>query len=295
MKVKPQKKVAKKVTSAKCPSCPHTINFFSHFQPDSRSNKEIENAVLVSGFFTGANKLFPLHLPELENMSELAFAGNQAAAKFLVQIATHLSFRITMLENQQPQVMREIARKQNVWPIVIDANTGWEKETLARFEKLGLGQDIRDIDPLFRKAGGCDENYPARRWAKAAVRCVNRTRFLQRQLVSRKDSVDKKLGQGTWKRGVEPVWVSETKDLPDYSIQTRPKWADVIRKMIREELPEFHLRTEWKKERSRNTKGEIQCAILDDIISALTTITRREIDQSAENSLPNSSTQPRGC
>jgi hypothetical protein len=301
MKVKPQEKVAKKETSAKCPACPHTINFFSHFQPDSGSNKKFENAVLVWGFFTGANKLFPLHLPALEKMSDLAFAGNQTAAHSLVQIATHLSWRITALEKKQPKLAREIARKQNVWPIVIDTHLGWEKETLTRFEELGLGQDIQHIDIPFRKAGGCDENYPARCWAKTAVHCVNQTRFWQRQLVSRKDSVDKKLGQGTWKRGVEPAWVSETKDLPDYSNQTRPKWADVIRKMIREQLPEFHLRPEWEnqrkscKRRGRDSKGEIQNTVLDDIVSALKTITPEEINQSAENSLPNFSRQIKGC
>jgi hypothetical protein len=294
-KAKPVKQNTAAETFAQCQPCPHTVNFFSHFHPDGVTNEDFENAVLVWGFFTGANILFPLHLPALEKMSELAFAGNQSAASFLVQLATHLSFRIDALEKQQPKVMREIARKQNVWPVLANTQPGWEKGVQTRLTELELGKAIQHIDLPFRKAGGCDENYPARRWAKAAVHCVNQTRIYQRELASRKDSGDKNLGQGTWKRGVEPAWVSETKDLPDYSNQSRPKWADVIRKMIREELPEFHLRIEWKKARSRNTKGEIQNAILDDIIAALKTITPGEINQSAENSLPNFSTQTKGC
>jgi hypothetical protein len=296
MKAKSQKK-AKPVkqnaaeTSATCQSCPRTVIFFSHFQPDGVS-AEIENAFLVGELFTG-EKPFPLYLPALEKAFELAFAGNKAAAKFLVDLATHLSFRIAALEKQQPQVMREIASKLNLWPIFKGTHTCSEKETLARLEELGLGQGIRHLDTPFRKARGCDESLAARRWAKEAVRCINFTRLYQRQLVSHKDSVDKKLGQGTWKRGDEPAWVSETKDLPDYSNQSRPKWADVIRKMIREELPEFHLRTEWAnqrnscKARNRDSKGEIQNTVLDDIISALKTITPGETNQSAENPLPN--------
>ena len=292
-KVKPVKQNPASETFAKCESCPGTINFFCHFQPDG--NKEFQNLALVWGFLTG-NKLFPLSLPVLEKLSDAAFAGHQGAASFLVQLATHLSLRIAALEKQQPKLMREIARKQNLWPIFEDAHPGSEKNTLIRFAELGLGQDLRHIDIPFRKAGGCDESYPARRWAKAAVHCVNFTRLLQIKLISSKGIVDAKLEQGTWKLGVEPAWVSETKVLPDYSNQSRPKWADVIRKMIREELPEFHLRTEWKNQRnscearSRGTKGEIQNTILDVIISALKTITPGEINQSAKISLPNFST-----
>ena len=301
-KAKPVKQNTAAETSAKCQSCPHTINFFCHFDPAEIEKKNFENEILVWAFFTGANKLFPLHLPVLEKLSDDAFAGNQSAAKLLVELATHLSWRISALEKEQPEIVSEIARKINVWPVVANTQHGSNEEMLARLDELGLGKDIPpQIEPRFRKARGCDENHPARRWAKAAMRCVNTTRFWQRQLVSRKDSVDKKLEQGTWKRGIEPAWVSEVKNLPDYSNQSRPKWADAIRMMIREELPEFHLRTEWAnqrnscKARNRGSKGEIQNAILDDIISALKTITPGEINQSAENSLPNFSTQLKGC
>jgi hypothetical protein len=193
----------------------------------------------------GTDKFLPLHLPVLEKLSDDAFAGNQSAAKFLVELTTHLSFRICALEKKQPEIMSEIARKINVWPVATNTQPGSNEEMLARLNGLFLGKDIPpQIEPSFRKARGCDENYPARRWAKAAVRCVNTTRFMQSQLVSRKDSVDKNLEQGTWKRGVEPAWVSKAKDLPDF-LQTpnvRKQWADVIREMIRQELPDFHTR-----------------------------------------------------
>jgi len=257
------------------------------------SSKEFVNAVLVWGFFTGANKLFPLHLPALEKISESAFAGNQSAANFLVQIATNLSWRVTALEKKQPKLMREIARMQNVWPIVGTTQPDWDKDAIARLNKLGLGQAMQHIDILFRKAGGCDANYPARCWAKAAVYCVNFTRIIQQKLAAHGKSTSEKPWQDCWKRGDEPAWVSKTKDLPNFSAKTRPQWAEVIRKMVREELPEFHLRPEWGdqrnscKSRGLDKKGKIQNTILDDIISALKTITPNEISQSAENLPPN--------
>jgi hypothetical protein len=113
---------------------------------------------------------------------------------------------------------------------------------------------------------------------------------MQSQLVSRKDSVDKNLEQGTWKRGVEPAWVSKAKDLPDF-LQTpnvRKQWADVIREMIRQELPDFHTRPEWENQRrsckasnklagKSPSKGDFQNAIFDDIIPALKTIASADI------------------
>jgi ribosomal protein L31E len=294
-------RTAKKEIPAKCPSCPQTVNLFSHFQPDGVTNEGFGNTALAFEFFTETDKLFPLYLPDLEKMSELAFAGKQTSASILVKIATNLSFQIAALNRQQPQVMREIARKTNVWPIVGCTKTVCEMDVQTQLEELELGKDIRHIDISFRKAGGCDANYPARRWAKAAVNCINTTRFFQRRLASEKSSADIKLGRGIWKRGVEPTWVSVAKDLPDFSNQSRPKWAEVIRKMIREELPKFHLRPEWEMQRNtckanaRSAKGptdaEIQCAILDDIISALKTITPNETNQSAENALLNFSTE----
>jgi hypothetical protein len=110
-KSKSVKRTAKKETSAKCQSCPHTIDFFCHFDPDEIAKKNFENEVLVWGFFTGANKLFPLHLPVLEKLSDDAFAGNQPAVKLFVELATHLSWRISMLEKKQPKIISEIAAK----------------------------------------------------------------------------------------------------------------------------------------------------------------------------------------
>jgi hypothetical protein len=75
-----------------------------------------------------------------------------------------------------------------------------------------------------------------------------------------------------------PAWAPKTKELPDFSEETLGHWAPLVREMIRDQIPDFHLRSEWSNQRNsckarrRDTKGEIQNAILDDIASALKTI-----------------------
>ena len=286
---RPVKKVSKKGSSS-----PQTVNFFSRFDPDSAAKTNFENTVLVYGFFTGQNELFPLHPTATERLCELAFSGNSKAAESLVKLATHLSLRIAALEKMQPKIMSEIARHLNVWPVVANTQPALTAATLTRLNELGVAKDIGHIDSHFRKAAGCDDNYPARRWAKTAVSCINETRFFQQQLILREEIVVTTMKNGRWQRGEEPEWVSHTKDLPNFSQGpiAQKKWAELIRQMIRQQLPDFELRDDWSRQRNsckqsgRNKRGEIQNAILDDIISALKTIAPDEMRQSAENFLP---------
>jgi len=70
-------------------------------------------------------------------------------------------------------------------------------------------------------------------------------------------------------------------DLPGFSERSLPRWKPVIRAMIREQMPEFHKHSDWGNQRrtaaasGRDTPGEIQNAILDDICSALGRIAPR--------------------
>jgi hypothetical protein len=57
--------------------------------------------------------------------------------------------------------------------------------------------------------------------------------------------------------------------------QSFDAWKGVVRQLIRESVPNFHLLPDWTTQRmtseanGRATAGEIQNAILDDIVSAL--------------------------
>ncbi|MGD0815919.1 MAG: hypothetical protein ABSA83_20190 [Verrucomicrobiota bacterium] len=272
--------------AATAESCPNhsvvtlTLKPFMRFRPDGDNSENLKDMILALGFFTGKCGFLP---PSLKPLFDIAYSGNRDAAKSLVDITVGAALSVAALEGAHPQMMGKIARKMNLWPIVASTtHPNLARDAQARLTKLGLSQDLHQLDTPFRKAHGADQNYPARRWAKAAVYCVNLTRLLQRQiaLYESKVSVGETLWPGCWKRGIAPQWASEAKDLPDFSNQkdTLAKWAKVIRKMIREQTPDFHLLPEWEYQRNScklneaDTKGEIQNAILDDIVSALRTV-----------------------
>jgi hypothetical protein len=158
---------------------------------------------------------------------------------------------------------------------------GWEKSAQERIAKLELGADLQWFKVRFRKARGTDANLPARLWARAAVRTIEETHFrfqclreLLRQFGSTTALNDYCFKAG-WNPGRDPQWLKDVVRLPPFSDKSLVGWKPLIRKMIREQLPGFHTRPEWVNQRNtaeasgRNTHGEVQNAILDDIMSAL--------------------------
>lgn len=287
MKPKLQRKLSKPVrrsheakVSAKPSPRTYTIKFFAPFRPDGATQEDFLNTVLVFGFFTGRSKLFDMFDPLPEKLCFAASAGNTAAAQILVNWAVGACLMVAALVGRRPQIMREIARKQNLWPVVGSTKPRWETEVLEQLTGLGLGEDIQQIDLRFRKTTGVDVNFASRQWAKAAVECVNATRILQRRLASRQKRDRDSLRQGCWRCAEAPPWALKAKDLPDFSRdkEVLRQWAEVIRELIREQIPDFQLRPEWKNRvrsceaRGRGSKGEVQNAILDNIVSALRTV-----------------------
>jgi hypothetical protein len=149
---------------------------------------------------------------------------------------------------------------------------------------LELGADTTEFKVNFRRARGTDANLPARRWAKAAVRTIEATRlrlfwfsYALRRFASHEVFADFCVEAG-WEFGKRPDWVPEVAEVSAFSKKTLPGWKTAIRKMIREQMPNFHTRPEWTTQRNtaaangRNTPGELQNAILDDIVSALASL-----------------------
>lgn len=278
------------------------LKFFARFRPDGVTYEDLLDTGMVSEFLTGQHNEFPLTIaPQVEKLFDLAITGKNGAddlpatfhksiTKKLVEFVMNACWRLTSLATKQPQMMAEIARKLPTWPVIVSVLPNWEEEARRQVGQLSLGADVKHIVIPFRKAGGPDDNYPSRRWAKQGVYTVNTTRHLQRWLVAKQEKADKDLWDGCWRRADEPSWVAKAKELPDFSVATVPEWTKVIREMIREEMPDFHLRPEWENQRrsctkqandrnSSMTKGEIQNAVLDDIISALKTVTLSESSQ----------------
>jgi hypothetical protein len=171
------------------------------------------------------------------------------------------------------------------WPVLADDEPGWEETAIKRVAALKLGVGLRVFKVRFRQARGADANLPARLWAKAAVRVAEETRLrlfmiaqLHRDFASSGMLADFCVDYG-WELRPKSKWGDTAALLPPLSVAVLPKWKPVVRQMIREEMPNFHESDEWSNQRrtaaenGRDSVGEIRNAVLDDIISALVSLT----------------------
>ena len=217
----------------------------------------------------------------LTTLAEATGAGDAEAAKILAEATIQASVLLGITERRHPELLKPVARKEMMWPVLASEEAGWEKEAVRHITELKLGADRLGINVRFRKARGTDANLPARLWAKAAVRTIEETQFrilsfgqVLRDFGSHQALADFCM-ETNWRIGEQPDWVSEVAKLKAFSKESLPEWKRVIRKIIREQMRDFHTRAEWATqrnsaiERGRDTPGEIQNAILDDICSAL--------------------------
>ena len=214
-------------------------------------------------------------------LNDMAATGDEKAVEALVEAAYLSSLAVIAFEKQQPKMMERIARRQTVWPILTDGKPEWEKLAVERLTRLNLGADMTFYRTRFRQPRGAEVNLPARKWAKAAVRAIEDTRFrflafsgMLNGFESAGRMADFMLENG-WNYGDTPAWVDGVCKLSAFSTESLPAWKRVIRKMIRQQMQNFQERPEWATQRAsaiareRGTPGEIQNAILDDICSAL--------------------------
>jgi len=217
-------------------------------------------------------------------LSDGIYAGDADAANDLAEAAIQGSRLLRAAEALHPDLFSRIAKGKPVWPVLATGETGWEKDAILRLANLGVGDDLVVYKARFRRARGCDENLPARRWAKAAVRTVEETQlrwlglgFIIRDFGSSGAFADFCLKHG-WDFRPNPKWLKKARTLRGFTQASKQQWAATIRDMIREQIPDFHLRDEWKNQRNaakasgRDTKGVIQNRILDDICDALDSI-----------------------
>jgi hypothetical protein len=220
-------------------------------------------------------------LKGFSQLVESAMAGDAEAANDLVHSATAAVEFLTVVERAQPEVFHQIARQKLLWPMMARDEPGWEKIAADRIRGLDLGSGLRCFHAQFRQARGPDSSHPARRWAKAAVRVIETTFWrrislsqLHRDFGSAEAFANFAVEAG-WRFGDNAKWSDLLLGLQPFSRAALADWKKIIRQMIREERPEFHTAPEWSNQRNaakasgRDSRGEIQCAILDDICSAL--------------------------
>ena len=167
------------------------------------------------------------------------------------------------------------------WPVLASDEPGWEKSAVSQVNSLELGKGLACIETRLRPLRGSDVARPARRWARAAVQTIDETRWRLPFFVQMTDKLG---GSGEWADFAvrhnwdtvkSPDWTKAAMALKPLSAETFDSWKAVVREIIREQVADFHLLPEWATQRmtaeanGRGTPGQIQNAILDDIVSAL--------------------------
>ncbi|MDB6032059.1 MAG: hypothetical protein JWM16_2397 [Verrucomicrobiales bacterium] len=217
----------------------------------------------------------------LEHIAKEALAGNQEAFKCLFEITQFTGALFQLASLAKPELAQSLAKWSTTWPLLISKEAHTSETLQKHLAGLQLGSGLVRLAPEFRRARGADENYPSRMWAKNAVQAIYRTRhrFLMfGDITLDMETVTDLLERGGYDIERSPAWVRRISSLDVFSKGELKAWTEIIRDLIREECPDFHLHPHWQNVRrtcslqGRNTKGEIQNAVLDDIINALRTL-----------------------
>jgi len=251
------------------------LDFFSAPPPEPSAGKhlakkkaDIERSERILNSWSEGSR-------HIEILASYANTGNADAIKNLVELGHHAVQSLMIAKMTHPEAVRAISRWEALWPVLVSSTSPCEKSAAKQLEGLELGKDMEFFHVRFERLRGADENYPARQWARTAVRTLEETRWRSLTYQQYRDEFQQLVFGGKAGLAEIPPWAAESCSLNFLSKETAPAWAKVIRDMIRQQLPDFHSRPEWKNQRStaaqgaRNTVGEVQNAILDDIASAL--------------------------
>jgi hypothetical protein len=113
----------------------------------------------------------------MDALREHADAGEEDAIEILADIAKDAIQTLLSVKRTRPETVQKVARRSISWPLLAIIEPDWEDEAVKRIMRLEFGKDLEVFYTPFRAARGTDENYPARKWAKAAVRVLEETRW----------------------------------------------------------------------------------------------------------------------
>lgn len=210
----------------------------------------------------------------------LAFAenGNEVGLRQLVQHAVCATQLVGFKAKQYPDTARIVARGEYCWPLIVFAEDEWLEMAERRTGKLDLGTNVPFPRACFRRSRGTDADYPARCWAKAAVRTLEDAKWRVVTFFMREKEIKAVVAAKGWEIAPIPLWAYEACSLSRFTEKSCPAWAIVIRRMIRSEIRHFETDVAWRNQRraaqesGTNSKYRLQNAILDDICRALRTV-----------------------
>ncbi len=214
-------------------------------------------------------------------LTEAVEADEPGAADALLDAANTAAAMFSITFRRHPERFKKAAESNAFWPVLADTRPGWEKNAADEISRLELGKNLSRFTTRLRKLRGSDIHLPGRRWAKAAVSAIDETRWrlpffvhMVNELGGHNEWAEFAVNRG-WAVVDCPSWISSAMKLKPFSVTTYDNWKVVVREIIRDQVPDFHLLSEWATQRAtaeangKGSAGEIQNAILDDIVSAL--------------------------
>lgn len=200
------------------------------------------------------------------------------AAEILYALATHAAYEVLGLYLRHRKLFNQIAPRRRMLPCLISIHPKTAKVVSQMEKDARLGEKTSESQRI-RSTAWFTSDAPANVYARAIISSVQLNRF--------RDPVD--VQQASWTPYVKqhgqriivqpfPGYINGLDRLP-FPMTPRSVLAywRKGKEMILEEMPNFHLRPEWKSYHRRNyqhgaKKGAIQHAIFKDILAALRTI-----------------------
>ena len=201
-----------------------------------------------------------------------------AAAEMLYALATYATFEVLDLYLRNRELFDQITPRRALLPCLVSIHPNTARVTAEMARASRLGQRTPEAGLINSKAWFTSDT-PANVYARAIITSVELNQGLSgpKLYEAMFASFDRKHGVKTRVLPL-PKYIKGINDLP---VPISP--ASVLqywrkgKEIIQEELPDFHLRREWKNYHHRSYKdgakaGVIQHAIFKDILAALRTI-----------------------
>ncbi|MEZ5386497.1 MAG: hypothetical protein R3F13_13375 [Prosthecobacter sp.] len=210
--------------------------------------------------------------------------GDKFAAEAVLRTAHDVTMMLQLMYRGKPELFHDKTRFMRQLPVLASLNPGWEERARKHVERLKLGGALAHshLKPSAHKT----ERNLCRAWAHRAIETLEQNRYGPAWW----QSIQPFLEAGNrpdLRLRVPPDWVVRAWQLPPLSKETVKQWAALCREMIREQVPGFHVREEFKHELSRikaraglredvdagkKLPGRLQNALLDKIADAMRSI-----------------------
>lgn len=210
--------------------------------------------------------------------------GDKSAAEALLTTAHHMTVMLQVMYHGNPGLFHDKTQFMQQVPVLACLEPGWEARASTHMEHLKLGAALAHshLKPSAHKT----EHNICRAWAHRAIETLEQNRYGPAWWQSIHPYLDAG-NRPDLRLRVPPDWVVRAWQLPPLSKETVKQWAALSREMIREQVPGFQEREEFKHELSRikartrhredvdagkKLPGTLQNALLDKIADAIRSI-----------------------